>query len=126
MVSVLKFVGMLLATRRPSCNAMSAPATLVSCVVRCTISFGVHAFLSGSLKSSDKLLGTFLGAVTVAATGGTEADCCEQSAPACSAAAGVGAAGCSGLSGEGAGGNGLPVALKRSGMLSATAVFLRR
>src|SRR5690349_3074061 len=113
MVSVFICCGILLATSKPSCSAMSEPATPGNCAVRCTISLGVQVFLSGSPNSSERLVGVFLAAVA-AATG--------------TAAAAAGTTGADGAdvltaSGSGVGGGGckgLPAALNKSGMLSAT------
>src|SRR5438093_6523630 len=115
MVSVFKSGGMLLATSRPSCKAMSAPATLGSWTVRWTISLGVQVFLFGSLKSSHRFVGAFLGAGAIAGAAGTAAD----GDGAAGSTAGAATAPTAGSAAAGGCGCGLPVALNKSGMLSA-------
>src|SRR6266536_2762618 len=123
MVSVFSPGGMLLATSNPSCNAMSAPATLGNCVVRWTISLGVQVFLSGSPKSSERLAGAFLGAgagVGVASAAGAALGAGATSAAAVpdgagatfggmgTAAEGTAPGAGSASAGAGGGGSGLP------------------
>src|SRR5881394_332480 len=134
MVSVRRVVGMLLATRRPSCNAIKEPATFGRWFVRCTISFGVQDFLVGSPNSSARLVGALPAAAGAAggAKGGGVAGRAGAAAAAGAGAevgngcgVGMGTADAAGASASGAArwGKGLPAALNKSGMLPETAFF---
>src|SRR5437870_231427 len=89
---------------------MMAPTTFGNLVVRCTISFGVHDFLAGSLKTSERLVGTFRGAGAGAgAATGAAAEGADEAGPAAGAGSAVER----------------PAALKTSGISSKTAAFFR-